>query len=212
MNTSAVAEAGMASRSRSPRNGRAFSGCGTGGVWTQAKSRTREHGGARADGEERREAEALHQRETQRRRAGRGERGGEAEHAHALGKAGLRDDIRRDGGGGGVGKREGRAVEHARDEGEKQHAQREIADRHERHAGKADEQNGLALSGIEHPADDRAAEDRDDGKERGGETRRRLRPAEMLHIERERGEDHQMVEKDEKVDDDDEDEVLAPEA
>ena len=102
-------------------------------------------------------------------------------------------------------------MEHARDEGEKQHDQREITDRHERHADEADEQNCLALSGVEHPADDRTAEDCNDGKERGGETRRRLRPAKMLHIEREGGEDHEVVEKNKKVDDDDEDEVARPE-
>lgn len=85
-----------------------------------------------------------------------------------------------------------------------------VSDLHQRHSAQADDEDDLPLSVVQHPADERTEHDRDDREERRRESGNRLRTSQILNIERECGENHQVIHKDQEIDHNDQDKVLIP--
>ena len=108
--------------------------------------------------EEHRVAEAVHQVKAERRGAGGRKRRRHAEHSHALGETGAGDYVGGDRRRRGVRQRKRRAVHHPEHKGEEDHRRRHIAQRHQNHPAKTYREDRPALSVVENPADERAAE------------------------------------------------------
>ena len=92
-------------------------------------------------------------------------------------------------------------MHHPEHKGEEYHRGEHVAQRHQQHSRKADQQYRAAFAVIEHPADDGAAEHRDEREQRSGQPRQRLAAAEAFNIEWEGGQQHDVVHEDEKIDD-----------
>ena len=112
--------------------------------------------------EEHRVAEAVHQVKAERRGAGGRKRRRHAEHSHALGEAGVGDNVGGDRRRRGVRQRKRRAVHHPEHKGEEDHRRGHIDQRHQHHPAQSYREDRPALSVVEHPADERAAEYRNE--------------------------------------------------